>query len=236
MTAESIRSFCLQLPYVYEDHPFGNIPVCYKLNKKVFAQLYPNESDFKLTLKCSAEEGEFFCQAYPGKVIRGYHCPPIQQPYFNTIILDDFPEEELFQMVQKSYETVFKSFPKKVRDRLLEKEPESYATDVIGKKVTVTVDRPMGSCHPEHPEICYPVNYGYIKGIMANDGEEQDAYILGLSCPVREFTGTVIAVVHRYDDVEEKWVVAPNGVRLKRKDIKEQIHFQEQYFDSEIIE
>jgi tRNA modification GTPase len=33
--------------------------------------------------------------AYPGKVVRGYHCPPVQQPYWNTIFLDDFPDEEL---------------------------------------------------------------------------------------------------------------------------------------------
>ena len=82
---------------------------------------------------------------------------------------------------------------------------------MIGAIVTVTVDRPLGSYHPEHREMYYPVNYGYIKGITAPDGEEQDAYILGVNKPVSEFTGKVIAVVHRYNDVEEKWVVAPEG-------------------------
>ena len=51
---------------------------------------------------------------------------------------------------------------------------------MIGKTVTVTVDRPLGSRHPKHPDILYTVNYGYIEGIMAPDGEEQDAYILGI--------------------------------------------------------
>ena len=42
---------------------------------------------------------------------------------------------------------------------------------------------------------------------MAPDGEEQDAYIIGVETPVKEFVGKVIAVIHRKDDVEEKWVV-----------------------------
>ena len=105
---------------------------------------------------------------------------------------------------------------------------------MIGATVTVTVDRPLGSYHPEHKDMYYPVNYGYIKGITAPDGEEQDAYILGVDKPVSEFTGQVIAIVHRYNDVEEKWVVAPEGKVFSAEEIKEQISFQEQYFQSEV--
>ena len=105
---------------------------------------------------------------------------------------------------------------------------------MIGAIVTVTVDRPLGSYHPEHREMYYPVNYGYIKEITAPDGEEQDAYILGVDQPVSEFTGKVIAVVHRYNDVEEKWVVAPEGKVFSAEEIRKQIAFQEQYFQSEV--
>lgn len=52
---------------------------------------------------------------------------------------------------------------------------------------------------------------------------------------VEKFTGTIIAIVHRNDDVEEKWVVAPEGMSFTKKEIVEQIYFQEQYFDSEIV-
>ena len=54
---------------------------------------------------------------------------------------------------------------------------------MIGRKVKVTVDRPLGSRHPEYTDMVYPVNYGYIAGIIAPDGEEQDAYILGVDHP-----------------------------------------------------
>ena len=106
---------------------------------------------------------------------------------------------------------------------------------VVGNIVTVTVDRPLGSYHPEHTDMYYPINYGYVEGVMAPDGEEQDAYILGVDEAVEKFTGKIIAVVHRNDDVEEKWIVAPEGMTFTKEEIREQIHFQEQYFDSKIM-
>lgn len=106
---------------------------------------------------------------------------------------------------------------------------------VMGRTVTVTVDRPLGSFHPEHKNMYYPINYGYVEGIMALDGEEQDVYILGVDEAIDKFTGKIIAIVHRNDDVEEKWVVAPEGMTFTKEEIREQIHFQEQYFDSEIV-
>lgn len=106
---------------------------------------------------------------------------------------------------------------------------------MIGNIVTVTVDRPLGSYHPKHKDLYYPINYGYIEGVMAPDGEEQDAYILGVSEPVDVFTGRIIAIIHRYDDVEEKWVVAPENMIFSKEEIMELVKFQEQYFDSEVM-
>lgn len=106
---------------------------------------------------------------------------------------------------------------------------------MIGKIVTVTVDRPLGSYHPEYKDMYYPINYGYIEGIIAPDGEEQDAYILGVNEPVEKFTGKIIAVIHRSDDVEEKWVVCPENITFTKEEIMEQIKFQEQYYKSEVI-
>ncbi len=105
---------------------------------------------------------------------------------------------------------------------------------MIGQTVTVLIDRPMGTYHPKHKDIYYPVNYGYIPGIIAGDGEEQDAYVLGVNEPLQEFTGVVTAIIHRIDDVEDKWVVAPEGVTFTKAEIWEQVKFQEQFFKAEI--
>lgn len=103
------------------------------------------------------------------------------------------------------------------------------------KIVTVTVDRPKGSTHPKYKNIVYPLNYGYVSGIIAGDGEEQDAYIIGIDHPVDEFTGRVVAVIHRIDDNEDKWVVAPEGTSFTGEQIKQATDFQEKYFKSEIL-
>ena len=80
----------------------------------------------------------------------------------------------------------------------------------------------------------YSVNYGYVEGIIAADGEEQDAYILGVYEPIKEFTGKVIAVIHRFDDVEEKWVVVPADASFTKEEIMRQVYFQERFFKIEI--
>ena len=75
---------------------------------------------------------------------------------------------------------------------------------IIGATVTVTVDRPLGSYHPEYKDMYYTINYGYIEGVIV-------------------------------PDAEEKWVVVPDGMMFSKDKIRQQIHFQEQYFDSKIV-
>lgn len=119
MNAETIRQYCLQKHKSCETYPFGDVPICYKLNNRIFAQLYPRTDDFKITLKCTASMGDFYRQLYPGIIVRGYHCPPVQQPYWNTIYLEDFPEEELLNLIDLAYDTVLHSFSKKVQAEIL---------------------------------------------------------------------------------------------------------------------
>ena len=97
----------------------------------------------------------------------------------------------------------------------------------MGKIVHVVVDRPIGY---QHGGITYPINYGYIPGLIAGDGEEQDVYILGVCEPITEFEGQVVAAVRRKNDCEDKLVVASVGNVYHQGQIAEAVHFQEQYF------
>lgn len=99
------------------------------------------------------------------------------------------------------------------------------------EKVHVIIDRPIG--YQDSYGNIYPINYGYIPGIIAPDGEEQDVYILGVDKPINYFDGEVIAIIHRRDDVEDKWVVS-NGTAFSIEDIKNSTQFIEKYFDSNI--
>jgi len=119
MRAEDIKEYCISKHKAYEAFPFGEVPICYKLNGKIFAQLYPYERDYKITLKCTADVGDFYRQVYPNRVVRGYHCPPVQQPYWNTIYLDDFPDDELLHMIDLAYEAVLFSFSKKIQAEIM---------------------------------------------------------------------------------------------------------------------
>ncbi|WP_161496504.1 GrpB family protein [Clostridium thermosuccinogenes] len=104
----------------------------------------------------------------------------------------------------------------------------------LGKTVTVTVDRPLGSVHPKYNDMVYPINYGYLDGVIAPDGEELDVYIFGEDRPLKEFTGRVVAIVHRDDDDEDKLVAIPNGVDFSASEIENAVSFQEKYYDSRI--
>lgn len=99
--------------------------------------------------------------------------------------------------------------------------------------VTAKMDRPLGSKHPKHGFV-YPVNYGYIPNTISGDGEELDAYVLGEHKPLEEFTGKVVAIIHRTNDNDDKLVVMQDGRNYTDDQIRALTEFQEQYFQSEI--
>ena len=109
-----------------------------------------------------------------------------------------------------------------------------YALQFLGKTVTVKIDRPFGSKHPKH-NIFYSLNYGYIENTIAPDGEEVDAYVLGVFEPIKDFIGRCVAVVRRSDDEDDKIVVAPEGVSYTSEQIKALVEFQERFFQSRVI-
>ena len=86
----------------------------------------------------------------------------------------------------------------------------SQALSLVGQMVDVEVDRPTGSKHPVHGFL-YPVNYGFVAGIPAPDGDDLDAYVLGVFEPVDRFSGRCIALIRRAADDDDKLVVVPEG-------------------------
>lgn len=108
-------------------------------------------------------------------------------------------------------------------------------TAYLGRHVLVTVDRPAGSRHPRHPDLVYPMNYGFLPGTISGDGMAIDVYVLGIDAPVDLIECVVIAVAVRADDAEDKLVAAPTGHSYSAAQIAEAVQFQERYFDSRIV-
>ena len=125
-------------------------------------------------------------------------------------------------------------FVSKTREgALTDRQREELIRAFLGKTIHIIVDRPIGHVHVKSGiTFRYPINYGFIPGVMAGDGDEQDVYILGVDEPVEEFTGRIIGVVRRKDDNEDKLVAAPEGMDFHQGQIAEAVHFVEQYFDS----
>lgn len=110
----------------------------------------------------------------------------------------------------------------------------NYAASFIGKCIDVIIDRPLGSKHPKYKDV-YPVNYGYVKDTVAPDGEELDAYVLGVNVPLVKFRGKCIAIIHRLADADDKLIVVPEGVNYSDEEISKMTKFQEKWFKSKII-
>ena len=110
----------------------------------------------------------------------------------------------------------------------------NIAEKYIGSRVTVTIDRKLGSKHPNWGYI-YPNNYGYIANTISGDGEELDAYVLGVFEPLDTFEGICIAVIHRLNDDDDKLIVVPEGKSYTDEQINCLTEYQERFFEHAII-
>ena len=104
----------------------------------------------------------------------------------------------------------------------------------LNKTVTVKMDRPLGSKHPDW-DLIYEVNYGFIPNTISGDGEELDCYVLGVDKPLDNFTGKCIAIIHRTNDNDDKLIIVPDGMNFTDEEIRNLTNFQEKYFKSIII-
>ena len=104
----------------------------------------------------------------------------------------------------------------------------------LNKTVTVKIDRPLGSKHPDW-DLIYEVNYGYVPNTISGDGEELDCYVLGVDKPLDSFTGKCIAIIHRINDNDDKLIIVPDGMNFTDEEIRNLTNFQEKYFKSIII-
>lgn len=126
MTIQQVIDLCLSHKGAYLDHPFGPESTIVKVGKtaekpgRIFAQVFELKGKDIVTLNCERMTGEFYRQLYPGVVVRGYHCPPVQQPYFNTFPLDGrVPDEMIAEMIGHSYQTVVGKLPKYIQKTLM---------------------------------------------------------------------------------------------------------------------
>ena len=114
-------------------------------------------------------------------------------------------------------------------------ERKELVRSYLGRTVTIGIDRPIGYVHRKKEKtLIYPINYGYIPGVLGGDGEELDVYLLGVDIPVESYTARIIGIVFRHDDVEDNLVAAPVGMHFDAEEIRQAVYFQERYYHSDI--
>lgn len=124
MTTQQLLTACLRKGGSFVDHPFGPEATIVKVGDpqtkqgRIFAQLFVLDGRASVTFHCDAMTGAMYRSLFPGVVARGYHCPPVQQPYFNTLPVDGVPDPVLLDMLDHSYATVVAKLPKTQRQNL----------------------------------------------------------------------------------------------------------------------
>lgn len=153
--------------------------------------------------------------------------------YYN--IYHTFDVEQAVEKMMESINYQIPDFEKDAYQLLKKLMIREKLEDMIGQNIKVYVDRPIGSIHPKHNDIIYPINYGYIKEIKAVDDEYQDAYVLGIDEPVTNCVGKIYAVIERENDVEDKLIVVTDNKEYLIEEIKKIIYFQEKFFKYRIV-
>lgn len=127
MTTQALLDFCMAKTGAWADCPFGPEPICVRIGKRIFAEIFPGRS--WVTLKCEPVYGLAMRARYPQAVRRGYHCPVPQHPYNNTVTLDgSVPGDTLLEMIDHSYRYALGNLTRAQREEALRRRPDGSTT------------------------------------------------------------------------------------------------------------
>ena len=174
-------------------------------------------------------------EAYPKTVTSGSLSGLREEliPCVNLLFIGDSSKEKEWRQ-KVSCPLVILDERQTINDQAKHIVRKAQVYSFFGKTVTAIIDRPIGSRHPKYPNMIYPINYGYIENEVAFDGENLDVYVLGIKEPLASFTGRVIAIIHRENDIEDKLVLATEGHLYNQAEIAKAVEFQEKFFSYSI--
>jgi len=125
VTHQEIIYYCMKKKGSYLDYPFSPVFPVIRVKSptqdkgRIYAQIFRLRGEPKVTLNCTPEFAELYRMIYPGSVVRGWHCPPLQQPHFNTVNLDgSVPNDEILRMIDHAYHCVVRKYPKYIQNEI----------------------------------------------------------------------------------------------------------------------
>jgi predicted DNA-binding protein (MmcQ/YjbR family) len=114
MNPEAIRDYCLSLPSATEKIQWGN-DLVFSIGEKMFAVLCLEESDVKLSFKCTPEEQAELVEQdgiIPAPYLARYHWVGLKR-------FDALSQNDLKRLIGNSYDLVRAKLPARVRATLV---------------------------------------------------------------------------------------------------------------------
>lgn len=110
MDVSNLRRFCLEKVGVTEDMPFDESVLALRVGGKIFALTNINNEEFSVNLKAHPDLIVQWREEYPDIVLPGYH---MSKKHWNTVYPNrGLKPDQFFEMVNTSYEAVFRTLPK----------------------------------------------------------------------------------------------------------------------------
>ena len=111
MNIEEIRAYCLAKAATTDGFPFDEVTLVFKVHQKMFA-LTNLDGDLTINLKCDPERALQLREEYT-EIIPGWH---MNKRLWNTVDLQGRLSDKLIkELIDHSYDLVYKSLPKKVK-------------------------------------------------------------------------------------------------------------------------
>lgn len=115
MNIEELREYCLSKPHVTEDTPFDETTLAFRIGGKIFALTNMEAVPSRVNLKCEPQRAIELREEYPEVIIPGFH---MNKKHWNTIYMEEMDIESMNELIDHSYELVFNSLTKKIRNEL----------------------------------------------------------------------------------------------------------------------
>lgn len=115
MDPENIRQYCLTKKGVTESFPFDNETLVFKVGTKIFVLMSLERQPLSVNLKADPDWSIDLREEYE-QITPGYH---MNKTHWNTVIVDGLKKDLVLKLIDHSYDLVFRSLTKKVREEIL---------------------------------------------------------------------------------------------------------------------
>ena len=115
MDANQILDYCLAKKGVVETFPFNPDTLVLKVGGKMFLLMPLDEQPLSLAVKTDPEWSAELREQFP-QITGAYH---MNKTHWNSVLCEGLKPELILKMIDQSYDLIFTSLSKKIREEVL---------------------------------------------------------------------------------------------------------------------